>query len=295
MELRHLTYFRTVAELGSIAKAATALHMTQPTLSRQIAQLERALGHQLLRRSPRGTSLTPAGQGLRAQLGTIFQQIDRIPEVLRAAAVSQRLVHCGLPPGLPHEWFRRFGNVLGERSPRVKLSLHEGNSEEQRAWLREGLIDVGLVHFELPELDSVLVLTRSFGCAVPAGSTLAGRSSFTLGDLDGLQVMAHSAQENPAEEVRLRAAAEAAGAHIDWQFRKFSEHSSLIAESSGADAVLIGQTSAERHFPSWRWVPMDSADEVNSVIRTWVVWRDPDVPGVRECIDAMLATSRSRA
>lgn len=287
VELRHLEYFRTVAELGSIAKAATALHMTQPTLSRQIAQLERSLGHQLFRRSTRGAALTSAGEGLRAHIGTIFLQVDRIPEVLQAAARSERLVRLGLPPGLPHPWFEQVQRALKKSAPYVKLSLHEATTDEQRHLLQSGLIDIGLMHVEPPELHSALILTQRFGCAVPGGSPLADRRTLTLRDLEGLRVLAHSAQDNPGEEVRLRASAEAAEVRIGWVFRRFSEHSSLIAETSDAEVVLLGEASAQRHFPDWHWIPLDESDEVNAAVRTWAVWSDQDRPGVREYLKAV--------
>ncbi|MFF4600944.1 LysR family transcriptional regulator [Amycolatopsis sp. NPDC001319] len=287
VELRHLEYFRTVAELGSIAKAATALHMTQPTLSRQIAQLERTLGHQLFSRSARGAALTPAGEGLRAHVGAIFVQVDRIPEVLQAAERAERLVRLGIPPGLPHRWFETFRAALAESAPAVKLSLQEATTEEQRHLLPAGLVDLGLMRLEPPELHSALVLLQRFGCAVRDSSRLAERRTVTLRDLEGLRVLAHSAQDNPGEEVRLRAAAEAEDVHVTWLFRRFSEHSSLIAETSAADAVLLGETSARRHFPTWRWIPLDPSDAVNALVRTWAVWADEDRPGVRECLAAM--------
>ncbi|MER7694500.1 LysR family transcriptional regulator [Streptomyces sp. NPDC097610] len=287
VELRELKYFKTVAEFGSMAKAASALHMTQPTLSRQIAQLERRLGHRLLRRSPRGTALTPAGEGLLAHVGIVFQQVDRIPEVLHTFAQTAVLIHLGLPQGMPHTWFERFRRSLAHRSPWVRLSLHEGTSQEQREWLQAGLLDLGLLHFSPPGSDGIMVLAQPFGCAVPADSELARRRSLTLRDLDGLRVMAHSTQENPGEELRLRTSADAAGAEIDWIFRRFSEHSSLIADSLDADGVLTVRESAVTHLPGWHWLPMDGSDTQSSIVRTWAVWRDRDLPGVEECLDAM--------
>ncbi|MEV0070877.1 MULTISPECIES: LysR family transcriptional regulator [unclassified Amycolatopsis] len=287
VELRHLEYFRTVAELGSIAKAATALHMTQPTLSRQIAQLERNLGYRLFQRSARGAALTPAGEGLRAHVGAIFVQVDRIPEVLEAAERAERLVRLGIPPGLPHRWFEMFRGALAEAAPSVKLSLHEATTDEQRQLVLGGLVDIGLLHVDPPELHSSLVVLQRFGCAVRDSSRFEGRRTMTLRDLEGMRVLAHSAQDNPGEEVRLRASVEAEDVKITWLFRRFSEHSSLIAETAGADAVLVGETSARRHFPGWRWIPLDPADEVNALVRTWAVWVDLDRPGVRECLDAM--------
>jgi DNA-binding transcriptional LysR family regulator len=291
VELRHLVYFRTVAQLGSIAKAAAALHMTQPTLSRQIAQLERTLGHQLLRRTSRGASLTPAGEGLRRHVGAILELADRIPDVLDSAERGGRTVHIGIPPGLPHQWFEAFQAALGDAVPNLRISVREATSDEQRGLLQNGVIDIGLLHAEPRELRSVRLFTQRFGCAVRDHSRFDGRRSLTLDDLAGLRVLAHSAQESPGEEARLRATAQARGARIDWLFRRFSEHGELVANSAQADVVLVSAASSRRHFPAWRWIPLDRSDEVNSLTRTWAAWADPDLLDLAECLAAMQAAS----
>jgi DNA-binding transcriptional LysR family regulator len=294
IELRHLAYFRAVAEHGSIAKAAAALHMTQPTLSRQIAQLEREVGHRLLRRTSRGTSLTGAGEGLAEHVATIFVQVDRIPDVLASHEQAQRLVHLGIPPGIPELWFEGFRGALAAAAPHLRLRPHEATSEEQRQLLRRGLIDVGLLHLDPPELHAALVLAHSFGCAVRHPSKVAAGSSVTLEDLDGLRVMAHSSHESPGQEARLRAAAEIQGLHIVWLFRQFSEHAALIAETSDADVVLLGEPSARKYFPSWPWLPLNPSDSVNATVHTWAAWADQDLPHLEQILDAMRGASGGR-
>lgn len=286
VELRHLTYFRTVAELGSIAKAAAALHMTQPTLSRQIAQLERTVGYELLTRGPQGASLTPAGAGLRDHIQAILLQMDRIPDVLKAHSEREQVLNVGIPPGIPRQWFSRCRELLAASSPPVRMSLHEATSDEQRQLLQAGLIDLGLLHAEPAELKSAAVLSQQFGCAVRDASILAGREVARLTDFEGLTVMAHSAHETPGEELRLRTAAAVAGVDIHWMFRRFSEHSGLIAETSGADVVLLSEASAAKNFPLWRWLPF-APTEANAVIVTWAAWAYETVPGLDRAVDAM--------
>lgn len=288
VELRHLRYFGTVAELGSIAKAAAALHLTQPTLSRQIAQLERVVGYELLHRGPQGTSLTPAGEGLRSHLTAILLQVDRIPEVLRAHSEGERVVHVGIPAGVPRAWFSSCRELLSMSTRRVRISLQEATSEEQRRLLQANLIDVGLLHAEPAELSSLIVLRQPFGCAVRDATVLTEREVARFADLDGLTVMAHS--ERAGEELRLRTAAAVAGADINWLFRRFSEHSGLIAETSGADVVLLSEASAAKNFPAWRWVPF-AESETNAVVVTWAAWTDPTVPGVDQVVEAMRRAS----
>lgn len=271
IEFRHLVYFQAVAELGSMAKAAASLHVTQPALGRQISQLERSVGRQLLDRTHRGTRLTAAGERFRRHIDIIMTQVERIPEVL-GDELEVTPLHLGVPPGLPREWLVGVLGDLRDHAPHLNLLLHEAPSETQRIMLRNGLIDVGLIHLQPPDLPSRVVLTQRFGCAARHGSALAGRSAVRLRDLHGLRVMAKSGQENPQQETRLRAAAEAAGAEIEWVFRSFSEYGELIAETSQADVVLLSRVSADRLFPTWSWVPFSTADEETASMRTWAIW-----------------------
>ncbi|MBF6334164.1 LysR substrate-binding domain-containing protein [Nocardia transvalensis] len=222
---------------------------------------------------------------------TIVQQIERIPAVLQAAAEAEQLIRLGIPPGLPHRWFKAFRAALDQSAPHLELSLHEATSEQQRRRLQQGTIDIGLIHLQPPELHSQLVLTQQFGCAAPPTSPLANRQRITWHDLDGLRVMAHSRQENPREEVQLQAAADAAGVQITWILRSFSEHSALIADSVDAQAVMMSEASARRHFPTWRWLPMDRAHDIDAAVNTWAVWLDPDLHGLPEVRGAMAAAT----
>jgi DNA-binding transcriptional LysR family regulator len=293
MELRQLTYFAKVAELCSVSKAAAVLHMTQPSLTRQVASLERELGYRLFVRNPRGVALTAEGAGLLEHLDAVFGHIERIPEVMRAAAESRKLVRIGVPQGLPQHWGVQLLQEVSELIPQVSVSLHEATTDEQRELVHNGLIDLALLHMEAPELRSVQVLTQELGVAVPLKSPLAARAAVGFADLDGLRVMAHAVGEINIEENRLRSASTAAGACTDWVFRKFAEHTALIAMTSRVDAVLVTNASAARHLHDWRWVPIHDRDSHGQTvdIRTWAAWRESAREHVRMVVDLMAGLS----
>ena len=77
MEIRVLKYFLTVAKEGSITRAANSLHLTQPTLSRQLMDLEKELGHKLLIRGKSNISLTPEGMMLRKRAEEILDMVEK--------------------------------------------------------------------------------------------------------------------------------------------------------------------------------------------------------------------------
>src|ERR1700737_3839447 len=87
MELRHLRYFVAVAEAGSLTEAAEqTLHTSQPSLSRQIRDLEQEVGAQLLSRTARGIELTPAGRAFLDHARSVLSQVEAAAEAARPAA-----------------------------------------------------------------------------------------------------------------------------------------------------------------------------------------------------------------
>lgn len=273
LELRQLDYFRAVAEYGSISRAAAALHLTQPTLSRQIAQLEKNLGYQLLRRTPGGTKLTVVGEALRAHLLSIFELVDRVPEVLQTASAGGHLVHLGVPSGVPRGWIEDYLAAVAAEAPEIRFAIVEATSEEQRRMLNNGLLDLSLMHTEPPELHAELLFRQRLGCVFREDALPAGQAEIDVTDLAGLRVMAHSSK---GEEISLRTAAATTRTEVDWLFRAFSEHSELIATSSRVDAILIGNASARKWFPGWTWVPL-SEHRPEHWMRTWAAWAGTDL------------------
>src|SRR5271170_1846871 len=97
MQLRHLRYFVKIVEAGSFSGAAAAIHIAQPALSQQVAELEQMLGVELLHRNARGVRPTPAGEILYAEASSILRQVERIPGmVLSAAGDPQGIVSVGM-------------------------------------------------------------------------------------------------------------------------------------------------------------------------------------------------------
>jgi LysR family nitrogen assimilation transcriptional regulator len=146
MDLRQLDSFVQVVEAGSFSRAAVALNLAQPTLSRQVALLERRLGQRLLVRTGRGAVPTEAGQLLLAHARTMLEVARRAEDELRELHASPAgRVSVGLPPRLARAFSAGLVQRFRARFPRAVLAVTEGLSLHLHEWLVAGRLDVALL------------------------------------------------------------------------------------------------------------------------------------------------------
>src|SRR5690349_7683870 len=141
LDLRKLRYFQAVATELHFGRAAEALHLAQPVLSRQIRVLEDDLRVQLLDRDQRGTQLTAAGEQLLADMGPLLEAAEAVRRRVCRAARGKRLV-VGFIPGLIVT-----GPVRALRGAHEDLEvevLHVG-WEDQVAVILDGRVDIGYI------------------------------------------------------------------------------------------------------------------------------------------------------
>lgn len=146
MELRVLRYFLAVAREGNITGAANFLHLTQPTLSRQIKDLEEELGCQLLVRKSHRVVLTPEGMRLRKRAEEIISMVDKTEAefLARENAVSGD-IYIG---GGETQAIRQIAEIireLQEEYPDIHYHLYSGNAEDVTERLDKGLLDFGIL------------------------------------------------------------------------------------------------------------------------------------------------------
>jgi DNA-binding transcriptional LysR family regulator len=213
-ELRHLVYFREVARRLHFRKAADALAIAQPALSRQIAQLEAALGVRLFNRSSRRVELTPAGAALAERVEPVLSALARIPSDMKAVAEGQvgrlRVAFTGLAmatvlPDILRGFHRQF--------PGIRLELNESPTSAQIAALLAGEIDCGFFHpdAQTPGIGTTLLLREKNGVLLPADHPLKDRRSLKLRDLGGTPFVLFPRNFNPGFYDRVLAAFAQAG------------------------------------------------------------------------------------
>ena len=188
MDLRVLEYFVTVAEEGNITRAAELLHVSQPTVSRQLMDLEAEVGKTLLVRSKRNVSLTKEGMLFREtarEMLTLYEKA--VQENTEEGQLSGDVV-LGAGETASFSWLAgRMGAFQGEY-PGVKFHVISENADRIIEDIEKGLLDLGFVHRQVSPVrfESLeLPLREQWGVLLPADHPLAGKERLAPGDLRG--------------------------------------------------------------------------------------------------------------
>lgn len=185
MDIRHLRYFYTVAQCGSITHAAEKLGIEQPPLSQQIRQLEKELGVVLFQRLTRGVKLTESGFLLLPRARTILELQKQFLTVADGLARGEqghiRLGLAGAVPLLPiiPSFIRRFREIV----PNVTISLEESNTPALCASLHDSRIDIAIIRPPAPNPTRLTIfhlLNEPTVLALPKGHRLASHPVISL-------------------------------------------------------------------------------------------------------------------
>lgn len=193
MELRVLEYFLTVAREGNITKAAEALHITQPTLSRQLMQLEKELDVTLFRRGKREIVLTEEGLLLRrrAEEMTSLAQKTR-QDLARQGRELSGSVAIGMGELRTSQLLARLIAGFQKQHPAVFFDIYSGNSDNIKERIENGLVDVGLL-LEPVDISKYRFLRtdvkEEWGVFVAENSKLAQKEALRPRDLAGVPLI----------------------------------------------------------------------------------------------------------
>lgn len=189
MELRHLRYFLAVAEELNFTRAAARLHTAQPSLSRQILQLENEVGAPLFVRTKRRVALTAAGRVLLREARLVLNQADQAVRLAAQAGTGEVCeLSIGLMPVAEVVILPRLLPALSARLPHVRLLLHSLSLREQLAALRDVSVDVAFLWGPVLEPDLVAeeVLRQELLVVLPAGHRLAALPRISMQALEGV-------------------------------------------------------------------------------------------------------------
>jgi len=274
-EIWQLRYFIAVAERLHFGRAAAALHISQPPLSRAIRGLEEQLGVVLLARSRRRVELTPEGRRFLDEARRIAAQLERAVSELRGMASGERgrlrigfvsLADFGVLPGLL--------KAYKASQPGIALALREMLSPDQATALAEGELDFGLL---LPpvagaeELEYLVVQRERFVAALPLGHPLAGgRGKLAMSALAGEAFVMVPREIAPGLYDIVTALAARAGFSLNVAQEAIQMQTVVSLVSSGLGAAIVPGSLANL---GRRGVVYRELADPHPRLDLWLAWR----------------------
>src|SRR3981081_68942 len=187
MELRHLRYFVAVAEEGSLTLAAkNRLHPAQPSLSRQVRDLEYEVGVQLMRRSVHGIELTDAGRTFLDHARLALAQVEAAIEAARRAAHPAKPTFAlGFLTGQEMDWLPEAMRILRDELPNIEISVSSQYSPDLAQALLRGKLDLAFMRLEAqtPDLAYTVIVKEPLVVALPSDHRLASQNAIALQDI----------------------------------------------------------------------------------------------------------------
>ncbi|SEP86140.1 DNA-binding transcriptional regulator, LysR family [Streptomyces radiopugnans] len=258
--LRHLRYFRAVAEELHFGRAAERLHMAQPPLSRSVRSLEEELGARLFDRTSRGVRLTAAGETLLAESGELLARAERMRTlVARAHRGEHGTLRIGVPPELPGRVLARMLTAFAAEAPGVQVEPRELSTAEQVRLLADRELDAGLLQHPVELQPAGLVGEPAtglpLGVVLPRDSPQAGTGPLPLAALGGSPLVIFPRQAAPGLYDATLGACRAQGWHPSRIVHAGSPEVVMGLVIAGRGAALAHEAVARKE-PRVLWRPL---------------------------------------
>jgi len=244
MELRHLRYFVAVAEEGSLTNAAERrLHTAQPSLSRQIRDLEAEVGVKLLERGARGIELTAAGRTFLDHARLALLQVEAAGDAARRAAQPDKAAFViGFLTGAEVMWLPEVLRILREEQPGIEITLSSQSSPDLAGALMRGKVDVAFLRREAqaPGLTFKLLIKEPLVAVLPTGHRLAAQKEISSRDIAG-EIYITPTRAAPVLKTVIDSYAEKSGITLKPQYdaENLSSAMSLVASTGGVTLLPL--------------------------------------------------------
>ncbi len=195
MDIRQLEYFIEVARQRSFSKAAAALHVSQPSISKTIKDLEAQLGSTLFYRNTKFVELTDAGEAILEQAQQIVSSFLNINARLDGITKLQTgKIHIGLPPITGVSDFAQSLGQFKSEYPNVQINLYEYGSKKIELGIQDGTLDMGIIYVPCEEelYDKVVFVRDQLNIVMHPEHPLAGRSVIAYQELKDEQFVLYS-------------------------------------------------------------------------------------------------------
>jgi LysR family hca operon transcriptional activator len=244
MELRHLRYFVAVAEEGSLLTAAQRrLHTSQPSLSRQIRDLESEVGVKLLERQARGVALTAAGRIFLDHARLALLQVDAATDGARRAEQPEKpVLSMGFLAGQEVVWLPHALRILREEAPEAEITLCSQSSPELALGLMRGKLDVAFLRPETQTsgLSFKFLAKEPLIAVLPADHRLTSRKKIRPQDL-AREIYVSSARTSPVLKSVIEDYASKVGITLraEYEGENLPSAMSLVTSTGGVTLISL--------------------------------------------------------
>lgn len=186
MDIRHLQCITEIVRLSSFTRAAEALHVTQPTISKMIKGLEHELNVEIFVRDGKQVKLTDAGEAIVRHAGPILQLFDGLrTELNDITYLNKGSIRIGLPPMAGSSFFPPVFRQFQERYPGIRIRMFESGAVKIGDDLAAGTLDVGVVLLPIDHdrFDSLPIVQDRLKVVLPPTHKLADRRQIELAEL----------------------------------------------------------------------------------------------------------------
>ncbi|MEZ0340459.1 LysR substrate-binding domain-containing protein [Mycobacterium sp. pV006] len=262
-ELRHLRYFRAVAEELHFGRAADRLHIAQPPLSQQIRQLETELGAQLLTRTTRSVELTRAGAAYLRRVVRIIDDVDSAgQEARRISDGVEGQLTIGCVGSATYSLLPRLVRALGEALPGLEVNVRgEMLAPAQLSALAAGDIDLALLRppVDQPGIATVTVRRDRLLVAVPSDHRLGSRRHVRVTDLRDEPFVVHAGHGRSTMSTVVAGLCSEAG-FVPTVRHEVAETSTLVTlVAAGLGVAIVPAPTAELDILGVGYVPLSPA------------------------------------
>ncbi|MHC3823587.1 LysR family transcriptional regulator [Pseudomonas sp. S2_B10] len=266
MDLRHLRYFKAVAETLNFTRAAERLNMAQPPLSRQIQQLEEFLGTALLERS-RPLQLTEAGRYFHEQSGLLLEQFQQLClDTQRIGQGQRQWLAIGFAPSTLYGILAQLIREL-RLDPNLELGLHEMTTLQQVEALKSGRIDIGFgrIRFDDGAVRQTVLREDPLVAVLPLGHALAV-GSVTLEQLCRERFILYPGNPRPsyADHVLALFANHGLGIKVSQWANELQTALGLVA--AGLGITLVPEAVQQQHRADLVYVKIEEPGAVSPII-----------------------------
>jgi len=242
VELRHQRYFIAIAEELHFGRAAARLMISQPSLSKQIRQLEIEVGAKLLWRTKREVRLTPAGASFLRHAREILSQVDRsLSEAQSIGRGDLGILEIGYLSSAAPRIVPRAVQAFRRRYPKVEVRLRMIMPPHPLSAVRNSQVDFLFIGLPISasNLDIETILEEPMVLAVPAADPLAARNAVSFKSLDGVPMVMWPRHINPEMYDTILGYFKAAGARLNTILETFPLNSLVVAVAAGIGVCLV--------------------------------------------------------